>query len=118
MVYVFPRVTKCVFHKYGPSGTIQRHDSLCVLPLNIVNEKTYIFIWFWFVILATLLSCLLLYRAIILAVPSVAAAVSRKTDIGDWWVLYMLGRNIDPLIYREVVGELAKKIETAASNAS
>jgi hypothetical protein len=48
----------------------------------------------------------------------VAAAVSRKTDIGDWWVLYMLGRNIDPLIYREVIGELAKKIETAASNAS
>lgn len=135
MVYVFPRVTKCVFHKYGPSGSIQKHDSLCVLPLNIVNEKTYIFIWFWFVILATLLSALIVYRGIILAVPSVrpyllyarnrgtisrevAAAVSRKTDIGDWWVLYMLGRNIDPLIYREVVGELAKKIETAASNAS
>lgn len=132
MVYVFPRVTKCTFHKYGPSGTIQKHDSLCVLPLNIVNEKTYIFLWFWFIILATLLSLLLVYRVVIIAVPAVrpfllnarnrmvpreiAAAVSRKTDIGDWWILYMLGQNMDPIIYREVVSELAKKIETAASN--
>ena len=35
MVYVFPRVTKCIFHKYGASGSIQKHDSLCILPLNI-----------------------------------------------------------------------------------
>lgn len=46
----------------------------------------------------------------------VAQAIARKTDIGDWWILYMLGRNMDPLIYREVITELAKKIETAASN--
>jgi hypothetical protein len=132
MVFVFPRVTKCTFHKYGASGTIQKHDSLCVLPLNIVNEKTYIFIWFWFIILATLLSLLVIYRALIITMPQlrprllraknrmvpyeVADAISRKTDVGDWWILYMLGRNMDPLIYREVVSELAKKIETAASN--
>ncbi|XP_055644137.1 innexin inx1 isoform X2 [Toxorhynchites rutilus septentrionalis] len=62
MVYVFPRVTKCIFHKFGASGTIQKHDSLCILPLNIVNEKTYIFIWFWFIILAVMLICLMIYR--------------------------------------------------------
>lgn len=62
MVYVFPRVTKCIFHKYGASGSIQKHDSLCILPLNIVNEKTYIFIWFWFIILTCLLVGLFIYR--------------------------------------------------------
>lgn len=61
-VYVFPRITKCIFHKYGASGSIQKHDSLCVLPLNIVNEKTYIFIWFWFIILLILLIGLVIYR--------------------------------------------------------
>lgn len=45
MVIVFPRVTKCTFHKFGPSGTIQHHDALCVLALNILNEKIYIFLW-------------------------------------------------------------------------
>lgn len=132
MVYVFPRVTKCTFYKYGASGSIQKHDSLCVLPLNIVNEKTYIFIWFWFVFLATLLALLVFYRIAIFSCPSirprllrfrnryvpieVAEAIARKTQLGDWWVLYMLGRNMDPLIYREVVTELAKKIETVSSN--
>ncbi|RZF46448.1 hypothetical protein LSTR_LSTR012523 [Laodelphax striatellus] len=131
MVFVFPRVTKCTFHKYGPSGSIQKHDSLCILPLNIVNEKTYIFIWFWFIILATLLTMLIIYRLVIICCPAirpgllrfrnrmvareVAEAVVRKTDIGDWWVLYMLGQNMDPLIYREVLAELAKKIESVPS---
>jgi len=132
MVYVFPRVTKCTFHKYGPSGTIQKHDSMCVLPLNIFNEKSYIFIWFWFICLAVLLCLLLVFRILILTVPSLrpallharnrivprdhVEAICRKTSLGDWWVLYMLGRNLDPLIYREVIGELSKKIETANSN--
>lgn len=69
MVYVFPRVTKCIFHKFGASGSIQKHDSLCILPLNIVNEKTYIFIWFWFMLLATMLTVLVAYRICIVAMP-------------------------------------------------
>lgn len=62
MIYMFPRMTKCIFYKYGASGSIQKHDSLCLLPLNIVNEKTYVFLWFWYVILLTLLIGLLIYR--------------------------------------------------------
>ena len=49
MAKVFPKVTKCTFHKYGPSGTIEIRDGLCVLPLNILNEKIYILLWFWLV---------------------------------------------------------------------
>lgn len=132
MVYIFPRVTKCTFHKYGASGTIQTHDSICILPLNIVNEKTYIFLWFWYIILASMLSGLLLYRAVILAAPGIrpyilhrrnrmipletAKVVSQKTDIGDWWILYLLNRNMDPLISKEVFSELSKKIDKAAFN--
>ena len=44
-------MAKCSFHKFGPSGTTERHDGLCVLPLNIINEKIYIFLWFWFILL-------------------------------------------------------------------
>ena len=54
MIYVFPRMTKCTFHKFGTSGNIEKHDALCILPLNIVNEKIYIFIWFWLLILGFL----------------------------------------------------------------
>ena len=37
MVYVFPRMTKCTFHKFGTSGEVEKHDALCILPLNIFN---------------------------------------------------------------------------------
>ena len=46
------QVTKCTFHKFGPSGTVERKDGLCILPLNIINEKIYVFLWFWFMFLA------------------------------------------------------------------
>lgn len=99
MVYIFPRVTKCIFHKYGASGSLQTHDSLCILPLNIVNEKTYIFIWFWYLILTILLAGLMLYRAAIIFAPAVrpkilqlssrlleletCQSITRKVDLGN-----------------------------------
>jgi hypothetical protein len=56
------QVAKCTFQKYGPSGTIQTVDGLCVLLLNIMNEKIYILLWFWFVGLAILSGLQLVWR--------------------------------------------------------
>lgn len=71
---------------------------------------------------------LLIYRLLIIFVPSVrarvlnarnrmvpreiAVAVSKKVDIGDWWIIYMLGRNLDPIIFRDILAELAKSLPT------
>lgn len=41
----------------------------------------------------------------------VAYTVSRHIDIGDWWIIYMLGRNMDPLIFKEVLTEFANTVE-------
>lgn len=38
MIKVFPRLTKCTFHRYGSSGDVQRHDAMCILP------STYFFL--------------------------------------------------------------------------
>uniref|UniRef100_A0A0P4W3U5 Innexin n=1 Tax=Scylla olivacea TaxID=85551 RepID=A0A0P4W3U5_SCYOL len=132
MIFVFPRMTKCHFHKFGPSGTLERHDAFCLLPLNILNEKVFITIWFWYVILATLLGGLLLYRIALFTLPGLrpramhkhnkavpietVEAITNKTSIGDWWILYVLSTNIDPLIYRDIMVKLSKEIETANSN--
>lgn len=127
MSRVFPKVTKCTFRKYGATGTVQNFDGLCVLPLNIVNEKIYVFLWFWFVILSVLTALSLVYRAAVLLSPTIREALLRarsrlaphdqvKTiaqacDIGDWFVLYQLGANIDPLIYRELMFELSVRLQ-------
>lgn len=127
MARVFPKVTKCTFHKYGPSGSIQKLDGLCVLPLNIVNEKIYVFLWFWFLFVAVLSGLNLVYRTCVVVMPKFrllllrarsrlapqdeVETITKKCQIGDWFILYQLGKNIDPLIFKELVSDLAKKLD-------
>ena len=35
LIRVFPRLSKCQFHKYGYSGQIETHDSLCFLSRKL-----------------------------------------------------------------------------------
>ena len=58
-------MTKCTFHKFGTSGEIEKHDALCILPLNIFNEKIYIFLWFWMLLLAAFTTLVVVYRVLI-----------------------------------------------------
>ncbi|KAG5667871.1 hypothetical protein PVAND_015838 [Polypedilum vanderplanki] len=127
MARVFPKVTKCTFHKYGPSGSVQKFDGLCVLPLNIVNEKIFVFLWFWFIALTILSAISLVYRFAVCLWPKVRLYLLRarsrlsshedveqiadKCQIGDWFILYQLGKNIDPLIYKEIIADLAAKLD-------
>jgi len=127
MSKVFPKVTKCTFHKFGPSGTVQGFDGLCVLPLNIINEKIYVFLWFWFVLLAFVTGTQITYRISTFFLPNVRTtllrarakltkhpgqvdAICRKFKLGDWFILYQLGKNIDPLIYREFINDLYEQL--------
>ena len=126
MVYIFPRRTTCTFHKFGSSGEIEKHDAMCILPLNIVNEKIYIFIWFWMLLLGFLTFLVVVYRAIIVISSSMRSyllkiryrrirsecveLIMEKSLVGDWFLLYLLGQNIDPVIFKDVMHELAKKL--------
>ncbi|KAG8190389.1 hypothetical protein JTE90_022032 [Oedothorax gibbosus] len=125
MIRVFPRITKCTFHKYGSSGDVQRHDALCLLPLNILNEKIYIVMWFWFIILAILDGLLLLFRLAAILSPSVRLflmkrvtnltprgvikSIVRQISYGDWFLLYFLSGNIDDIHFCKFADQLYKE---------
>ena len=70
MSRVFPRMTKCLYQKYGPSGTIQTHDALCMLPINVINEKLYVFIWFWLIFLIIVTGLNIIYHAVLVCSPN------------------------------------------------
>lgn len=123
MERVFPKMSKCKFYKFGASGTVEKLDALCLLPINIINEKIYIFCWFWFLFLALVTGIMILFHLVLIACPPVRVyvlnmrfrltqlehlhTIVRKTSIGDWFLIYMLGNNVDSVIFKELVEELA-----------
>ncbi|XP_050533266.1 innexin inx7-like [Daktulosphaira vitifoliae] len=126
---VFPKMTKCDFHKFGPSGTIQTHDVLCVMALNIVNEKIYALLWFWFFfILLPVSVSALVWRLIQYALhsnesfnrlllressngarldPNDLAIVAKRTTFSDWLFMYYLAGNMDSDVFRQLLHNFA-----------
>ena len=109
------------------AGTIQRHDALCILALNIINEKIYTFLWFWFIILAIITSIDFIVRVVIVMMPPVrmfllrsrlsapqkddADVITQRCSIGDWLLVDFLSKNMDTMVFSNVVSKLAKELE-------
>lgn len=123
---VFPKVAKCTWHSFGKSGTIQVHDSMCVLPLNIVNEKTYIFLWVVYIFAAAVCGVLLLLHLIVFIMPGVRNAylmylvrkhdtkinlqhILQKCNYGDWFLLFHFRGNM--VYFREWVALAREEVQ-------
>ncbi|XP_023179749.1 innexin inx3 [Drosophila hydei] len=122
MIEIFPRLTKCTFRKFGPSGSIQKHDTLCVLALNILNEKIYIFLWFWFIILATISAVAVLYSLVVIMMPTTRETIIKRSyrsgqrkainklvqrlEIGDFLILHFLSQNLTTRSYGDMIDQL------------
>jgi len=126
MSRIFPKVTKCSMQKFGPTGTIQRHDAICILPINIINEKIFVVLYFWLMTIGIITLISVVYNSFVWISPGLrnmmirsggAHAVrthtlkklddiSRYLQVGDWFLLYTLSRNLDPVVWSELVAEL------------
>lgn len=122
MEVVFPKMTKCTFRRFGPSGDLVKYDALCILPLNILNEKIYVIMWFWFLILTFITGLWLIYRLLTILMPDVRVKIIRRRvsylnnssiihllnqmKIGDWFVLSMLCKNLDHNVYWILMNKL------------
>lgn len=130
---IFPKVTKCSFNKYGPSGTVEIYDGLCILSLNIINEKIYILLWFWFVLLSTISAIQLVWRVLSLMSARTRAFMLRnqsnflalqddinyccaKLSHGDWFVMMKIGENIDAHLFARLIKEVARGIKKIDSH--
>lgn len=98
-----------------------------MLPVNIVNEKIYVFLWFWFIGLAVLTGLGLIYRFAICFYPEVRLHrmrsrclsphkhiknVVRDMKIGDWLILNQVGKNMNPFFYRDLITAISKKLDS------
>ena len=127
MALVFPKNAKCTYNRYGPSGTLEILDALCLLNHNVFNEKIYIALFCIFCLLAMVsflvfvlywmtLLCIRPLRTLQLKGQTPLTAtrdvetVSQRFHADDWFVLSMLGHNINPVAFHELVTDLAAKL--------
>lgn len=125
---IFPKITKCNFHLFGSSGSLQKYDGLCILTINIINEKIYLFLWFWFAGMVILSSIAILYRVLIccssklrlyllvlfrarFADRNEIECILRHFDVGDWFLFYQICKNVDSVIFEEICRKLKLKLK-------
>lgn len=127
LMEIFPRMTKCTFHMYGPSGDVEKRDAFCLLSINNLNEKIYLILWFWFVILGAITFCGIVYRilSILISDIRIIALMSRcplmKRDIAEklvkelavdeWFLLDRIGKNSDGFNYKSLCETYYSKIK-------
>ena len=82
---------------------------------------------FWFIIVSVISGVSLIYRLATIFGPQIRNhllrskarlvdpeyinTIANKCKVGDWFILYQLGRNMDPLIFRELIQDLARRLE-------
>lgn len=126
MARIFPKMAKCSFYQFGPSGDVQKYDNLCLLPLNVINEKVFLFIWFWFLILLLFTTMSLMCRVLLIVSKSFRRRtinkmsfvmngswqenIMQKCHFGDIFLLDMLSRNLDPIHFHDAIVQFSHKI--------
>merc|ERR1719369_387457 len=126
MERVFPKVTKCSMKAFGVSGSVMTYHGLCTLPINIINEKIYIFLWFWFVALACWTVLHILMELLLLAFPCLRMGILRTisgttskrvlvrilsySKYGDFVILAMIAKNIEIPQFMVLISKVAERL--------
>lgn len=112
----FPTQVNCPVITGGTAGEPITSNAMCVLSQNIINEKIYLFLWFWFVLMFVVSAIQLIFEIAILTMPSFRSfVIARQTgsylsgnvknfieqdcNHGDWFVLHQIGKNTNRDFY-------------------
>ncbi|KAK6744430.1 hypothetical protein RB195_011251 [Necator americanus] len=69
---VFPRVIMCDF-QIRRLANLQRHTVQCVIMMNMINEKLYLFLYFWFFFLGIVTVINFFYFLVVMLLPALRA---------------------------------------------
>jgi len=119
---VFPKMAKCDFYQHSTAGQIDGSDAMCLLPLNIVNEKIFLVLWIWMIILISASILTVLCRTIFMLVPNArpfmiwgdaskwehVTSACKDGQYGDYFLLRQMSKNVDSETFGEFLKSLSK----------
>jgi len=116
MCSAFPRVAFCDYWRFGTGGHQENVNAVCILALNIINDKVFLILWWWMGMLGIIASLRLVYRLIQMKSSWIRYELLnmrmnryfrkskritkieifiRQCKLGDWFVLYQLSKNLN-----------------------
>ena len=105
----------------------EKHDALCLLALNIISEKIFVFLWFWLIIIAIATALYIVYQIGVVMIPGMRkfmlekerkrdsgliSMLMKKADIGDWFVIFLISKNLDSIMFNEFLTQLTEELKT------
>lgn len=132
MCYTFPRIASCKYHRWGTGGDQENFGALCILALNIINDKVFLVLWLWFFILSVIGFIRLIYRILqcfsaglryqlinmrmyryfnrSMKSDKIEMYLKQSCKLGDWFVLYQLSKNMNKPFFMEFLSKLPDAI--------
>lgn len=129
---LFPKMAACNYHRYGMGGREDQRHAICILGLNMINDKVFVLTWLWHCFIVVMGVIRILTRT-----PQLVSAHVRyflvkfnlskyfknnahvkhirhyliNCSIGDWYVLYQMSKNLNQRFFAEYLTVLALTID-------
>jgi len=131
MCEVFPKVAVCNYQRYGRGGGQETKNALCILSLNMINDKVFALLWVWHCILIAAGINRILTRSVQLFSSRIRYFLMKmmmhrylsnnkhtkhiqhyvvNCSIGDWFVLYQMSKNMNKRFFAEFLALLSLKV--------
>jgi len=125
MCNAFPTIVSCSISKFAVVKDIaDTKNVICILGQNIMNQKIFLVLWVWFVILFSVSACQVIYRITTIFVPGFQATMIQQhlrssdkkaveklrlgpNNIGNWFLITQIGNNSDPYAFRMFLDHVA-----------
>merc|ERR1712107_31758 len=112
----------------GTGGQQEAINAICILALNIINDKVFLVLWWWFVVITIIALVRLLYRGIqcrsgYIRYQLINMRMNRyfkrskkirkietfisSCKLGDWFVLYQLSKNLNRPFFMDFLENLS-----------
>ena len=124
----------CEFWEHGPTGQHQNCHAMCVLNLNIIIEKLYLILWFWYVFVIIMSLLAVTYRMLSFSTKYLRLALSflgfgirtsdysvhRKvistTTVSEYFLLQQFSKNVNPAINAYLLEALSRNSRKITDN--
>jgi len=122
---IFPLATSCAMAYTGPAGAPIKDSGMCVMSINILNQKIFLAVWYMLLFMIICASIKVLFNLVLLCFPGlryvilrsqakslpshILSALNRQSSYGTYTLYMLIARNVDGAQFESMLTLLSDK---------